>query len=104
MRGTWPIDLRIPPFTCRGVPGQFRTLAFSQQKGQRLPPDAVYRLVRKYLACVTTADQRSPHVLRHSFATHLSNRGADLNAIKELLGHASLAATQVYTHTNRPVD
>jgi integrase/recombinase XerC len=54
--------------------------------------------VRKYLARVTTIDKKSPHVLRHSFATHLTNGGADINSVKELLGHASLAATQVYTH------
>jgi len=71
---------------------------FLSPKGKKLGPEAVYRTVHKYLSLVSAADQRSPHVLRHSFATHLSNRGADLNAIKELLGHASLAATQVYTH------
>ncbi len=60
----------------------------------------IYRIVRKHLSLVTTIDQRSPHILRHSYATHLLNRGADLNAIKELLGHANLAATQVYTHTS----
>ena len=73
---------------------------FLDKKGRQLKPDAVYRVVRKYLSMVTTSEQRSPHVLRHSFATHLSNNGADLNAIKELLGHSSLAATQVYTHNS----
>ena len=60
----------------------------------------IYRIVKKHLSLVTTIDKKSPHILRHSYATHLLNRGADLNAIKELLGHANLAATQVYTHTS----
>lgn len=63
-------------------------------------PKAVYRIVRKYLDMITTIDKRSPHVLRHTFATHLLNHGADINAIKEILGHTSLAATQVYTHNS----
>jgi integrase/recombinase XerC len=67
-------------------------------KGRKLYPKYVYRLTQKYLEEVTTIEKKSPHVLRHSFATHLSNNGAELNAVKELLGHASLAATQVYTH------
>lgn len=69
-------------------------------KGRPLYPGFVYKLVKKYLSDVTTLEQRSPHVLRHTFATHLSNSGADLNAIKELLGHSSLAATQVYMHNS----
>jgi integrase/recombinase XerC len=68
------------------------------EKGRPLSAKAVYNLVVKYLGQVSTLSVRSPHVLRHSFATHLANAGADLNAIKELLGHSSLAATQVYTH------
>lgn len=68
--------------------------------GRPAGADFIYRKVRKYLSMVTTLDQRSPHVLRHSFATHLSNRGAELNAVKALLGHASLAATQVYMHNS----
>lgn len=67
-------------------------------KGKKLYPKYIYRLTTKYLPEVTTIKKKSPHILRHSFATHLMNNGAELNAVKELLGHASLAATQVYTH------
>ncbi|HVB03884.1 MAG TPA: tyrosine-type recombinase/integrase [Chitinophagaceae bacterium] len=66
--------------------------------GKKLYPKYVYRVVSRMLGKVTTQDRLSPHLLRHTFATHLAGNGADLNAIKELLGHSSLAATQVYTH------
>lgn len=72
---------------------------FVTPKGKPVYPKLVYRVVNHYLTLITPLQKRSPHVLRHSFATHLLNKGADLNAIKELLGHSSLLATQVYTHS-----
>lgn len=68
------------------------------ENGNTLTEQAVYRSVKKYLAQVTTISKKSPHILRHTFATHLLNNGADINAVKELLGHANLSATQIYTH------
>jgi integrase/recombinase XerC len=71
---------------------------FVTGRGNKMYDKSVYNIVRRYLSMVTTIEKRSPHVLRHTFATQMLNHGADLNSIKELLGHASLSATQVYTH------
>jgi integrase/recombinase XerC len=72
---------------------------FKTEKGKKMYPKMVYRIVRKYLETTNSVTKNSPHILRHSFATALLNNGADINAIKELLGHANLQATQIYTHT-----
>ena len=69
-------------------------------KGKALPVDSVYKTVQAYLGRITSQKKRSPHVLRHTFATALLNRGASINDIKELLGHASLASTQIYAHNS----
>ncbi len=71
---------------------------FVSLKNKPLSPTQLYTTVKKYLNLVTTLHRKSPHVLRHTFATHLLNNGADINAVKELLGHANLSATQIYTH------
>lgn len=71
---------------------------FVTDKGNKMYEKYVYRKVERYLNLVTNIEKKSPHVLRHTFATHMLNNGSDLNVIKELLGHAGLAATQVYTH------
>ncbi len=73
---------------------------FVTKSGAAVYPMMVYRIVKKYLDLFTSVEKRSPHVLRHSFATHLLNKGAEINAVKDLLGHSSLAATQVYTHNS----
>ncbi len=71
---------------------------FVSSKGISMYPKMVYRIVTERLSAVTTLEKKSPHILRHTFATHMLNNGADLNSVKELLGHANLSATQVYTH------
>lgn len=86
------VDIRKEAF-----PGKDDWL-FVTSEGDKIYPKLVYRVVTSFLSLVTTAEKKSPHVLRHTFATHMLNKGADLNAIKELLGHANLSATEVYTH------
>jgi integrase/recombinase XerC len=73
---------------------------FITDKGNKIYETLVYRIINSYFSKVSTKEKKSPHILRHSFATHLLNEGADLNSVKELLGHSSLASTQVYTHNS----
>ena len=80
-----------------GLKGEY---FFVNKKGEELYEKQVYLIVHNYLGMVTTLHKKSPHVLRHTFATHLLDNGADINSVKELLGHANLAATQVYTHNS----
>ena len=100
----------LKPFTVKlGVYVQVRNNQFPDLKaewfflgnnGNKLYDKYVYNTVKKYLSIVTTIEKKSPHILRHSFATHMLNNGADLNSIKEFLGHANLSATQIYTHNS----
>lgn len=101
---------RIIPFTsklkelieaylvARNEIAPFPASFFVSSKGISMYPKMVYRIVTERLSAVTTLEKKSPHILRHTFATHMLNNGADLNSVKELLGHANLSATQVYTH------
>lgn len=78
------------------------TFLFITSKGKPVYEKLIYRIINKYFDTISTKVKKSPHIIRHSFATHLLNNGADLNSVKDLLGHSSLAATQVYT--NRSID
>ena len=79
---------------------QIKKYLFCEENGNRLYPKKVYRIVNKYLEKISSLQKKSPHILRHTFATHMLNNGADINAIKEILGHANLSATQIYTHNS----
>jgi integrase/recombinase XerC len=82
------------------VEKEVANVLFLTQRGKRLSPKGVNVLMNEYIGRVSEIEKKSPHVLRHTFATHLLNRGADLRAVKELLGHESLSTTQVYTHVS----
>jgi len=73
---------------------------FLSKSGNKIYETLVYRIINRYFREVSSKVKQSPHILRHTFATHLLSKGADLNAVKELLGHTSLASTQVYTHNS----
>ena len=86
--------------TCKTEDESKSPFLFALKNGDKLYPKFVYRKINYYLSLITTIEKKSPHVLRHSFATHMLNNGAGLETLKNILGHASLAATQVYTHSS----
>jgi len=94
------LTLLLTKYISQWAPEEDTKCLILTDKGKAAYPVFIQRIVKKYLSAVTTLSQKSPHILRHTYATHLLNRGADLNAIKELLGHANLAATQIYTHNS----
>ena len=75
---------------------------FKSKNGKKISPSTIYRIVKKYFRQISSKNKISPHVLRHSFATHMINNGADINSVKEILGHSSLASTQIYTKIKVP--
>ena len=79
---------------------EIENFLFADGNGKKMYPKKIYRIVNKYLTKISSIKKKSPHVLRHSFATHMLNNGADINAIKEILGHSNLSATQIYTHNS----
>jgi len=79
---------------------EFKSYFFVNKKGKKLTEKFVYLVVNKYLSLITTKEKRSPHILRHSFATHVLDNGAEISKVKKILGHSSLASTQVYTNAN----
>ncbi len=93
-------DIKLYLSNKNTIPDADHSVVFITEKGNKLYPKYVYRIVNKHLALVTTNKKKSPHTLRHTFATHLANNGADINAVKALLGHSSLAATQIYVHNS----
>lgn len=100
-----PITIELQNLILRYVKlrGEIETSVLNlivSQKGKAAYPKLIYNIVNKYLGMVSTISKKSPHILRHTFATHMLNNGADLNTIKELLGHANLSATQIYTHNS----
>jgi integrase/recombinase XerC len=89
------IDMRNVHFEGSEIPNLFLS-----NSGNKLYETLVYRIINKYLSEVSAKVKKSPHILRHTFATHMLNQGADMNSVKEILGHSSLASTQVYTHNS----
>jgi integrase/recombinase XerC len=94
------LDLRTSFLKTKGRQEVENAFFVDARKGNRILPGKVQTLVKKYLSLVTTQRKRSPHVLRHSFATSMLNHHADLQSVKELLGHESLSTTEIYTHTS----